>query len=251
MLDYVASPKFHESLNSLLEGTGAVVADNAPSSPSATDCGERSVEGYLKRNQGLGLPVPAPDWWTPFGGKAPTWDLLCPITFTGTLGLLIVECKAHQSEMVQSRRTLKLAEMSISSFRNHVSIARKLLDANCALDRLGFGRYALSLSVAYQLSNRIAYLHHLASLGVPTVLMYLGWLRSPDCRGARPFQDHAAWNDAVTFQFEKIGPRAFLETSHTSRASFQMIVRSLPVSEFDRQQGSTRADFEAVAGELR
>jgi hypothetical protein len=47
----------------------------------------------------------------------------------------------------------------------------------------------------YQLSNRFAWASKMASLGVPVVLVYLGFLGAIEM--PRPFRDHAVWESCL------------------------------------------------------
>ena len=53
-------------------------------------------------------------------------------------------------------------------------------EANAGLRKLPTGQWALSTRHHYQLSNRFAWSWKLAMLGVPVVLLYLGFLNAQD-----------------------------------------------------------------------
>jgi len=128
-------------------------------------------------------------WWLATTGKMPTWDLVASGKAGARKGLLLVEAKAHESELC----SLPRAKISTT---NELTITRALREATDALEAVMPGwdlRHA-----PYQLANRIAWAWKLASMGIPVVLVYLGFLHATEMsdRGAW-FINHAGWEDAV------------------------------------------------------
>ncbi len=74
---------------------------------------------------------------------------------------------------------------------NHDRIVGAIRQAN---DELGAG-WALSRDSHYQLSNRFAWAWKVASLGVPVVLLYLGFLNADEMRD--PVRSAADWDRCV------------------------------------------------------
>src|SRR5262249_47798163 len=102
MLDLASASNFHEIVNQLLDGTGAVLATDDRRQPRSRskkkDWSEVKLEDYLRRSP---LPTYAGldrRWWIAFKGTRPTWDLICHLDFNGKPGLLLVEAKAHVGE---------------------------------------------------------------------------------------------------------------------------------------------------------
>jgi len=245
MLDLVSAVNFQEIINTLLAGTGAHLAQEDSRHPrgrcNKPDWTEIELEDYLKRH-----PVPRHigldrRWWIAFKGKRPTWDLICHLEADGTPGLLIVEAKAHLCEMSETDCKSPVDLNNDRSVANDLSIRLRLAEATSELTGLGLGTFRLSAEHDYQLSNRLAYLQKLAREGVPTILMYLGWLRSADWT-TDPFVDESAWENAVQGHFSRVGPWEFVGSKHRyeTGASFQMIVRSLSPDLLKRDDGYAR-----------
>jgi hypothetical protein len=128
-------------------------------------------------------------WWLATGGRLPTWDLVASGRADGRKGILLVEAKAHDQELSQ-RRGRKISP------ENDVSITRALHEATLALDAVIPG-WDLA-NAPYQLANRIAWSWKLASMGIPVVLVYLGFLHATEMsdRGEW-FLDRAQWEGVV------------------------------------------------------
>lgn len=136
-------------------------------------------------------------WWlaVPNGATTPVWDIAATAEIDGRRGLLLVEAKAHSTELEDRKRLESTA--SANSQRNHVQITACLREASDALNALHPG-WQLSTESHYQLANRFAWAWKLAALGVPVVLVYLGFLHATEMadRGA-PFADAAEWEQVV------------------------------------------------------
>jgi hypothetical protein len=133
-------------------------------------------------------------WWlaVPKGANTPNWDIASTYTFGSRKGILLVEAKAHEREF---SRAGKRAPTTPNGERNHDQIANAIAMANSALNDRIKG-WSLSRDRYYQLSNRFAWAWKLASLGVPVVLLYLGFLNA-DEMGDGPFRTPADWTMCV------------------------------------------------------
>jgi hypothetical protein len=141
------------------------------------------------------------DWWLAVRGRAntPNWDITATATIEGRKGLVLVEAKAHSRE-------LKEDGMGAGNERNRERIRAAVLDAHQALNASGSG-WALSCDSRYQLANRFAWSWKLASLGVPVVLVYLGFLNAEEIRDrGEPFAHTGAWDQAVRAHANGIVP---------------------------------------------
>lgn len=127
------------------------------------------------------------DWWLAVRDNAntPNWDLICTCTIDGKQGLVLVEAKAHADELHPDDRCGARNE------DNRQRIEKAIRDVN---QNLGKG-WALSADSRYQLSNRFVWAWKLASLGIPVVLVYLGFLNVPEM--SKSFADHKAWEDRL------------------------------------------------------
>jgi hypothetical protein len=232
MLDLVSAPNFRGIIDGLLAGIDARLAQEDHRHPCGRskkrDWVEIELEDYLKRHPLPGYTGLNRRWWIAFNGKRPTWDLICHVEVDEKPGLLVVEAKARCGEMGEKDSKSAVDKKNDRSIANDLSIRLRLAEASLGLNELGLGNFRLSTDHDYQLSNRLAYLYKLASDGVPTILMYLGWIGSPDWTTA-PLVDESAWTEAVKGHFSRIGPWEFVGTKRhfATGASLQMIVRGI------------------------
>jgi hypothetical protein len=129
-------------------------------------------------------------WWLADAGPTsgtPNWDIASTCTVDGRRGLLLVEAKAHDGELKQDDRCG-------ASMRNFERIGEAINTANDGLNKLQDG-WNLSHESHYQLCNRFAWSWKLATLGIPVVLVYLGFLNADEMR--IPFTDGQSWDNAV------------------------------------------------------
>jgi hypothetical protein len=129
-------------------------------------------------------------WWlVNRRAKKPAWDIASSATVDGRRGLLLVEAKAHASELKR-----KGDRCTSEHPGNRQRIADAVAESNIGLDSIVAG-WALSRDDRYQLANRFAWAWKIASLGLPVVLIYLGFLRANE--EIDPFADGQAWEDSV------------------------------------------------------
>lgn len=129
-------------------------------------------------------------WWlaVPERANTPNWDIASTAKIDGVKGLLLVEAKAYTSELAKSgkphwRRAKGLddneaARSREAHERNAAQIQEACRQASAALNDILPGDWNLSTKSHYQLRNRFAWSWKLASLGVPVVLVYLGFLNA-------------------------------------------------------------------------
>lgn len=142
-------------------------------------------------------------WWfdTPRGSGL-FWDLASQcIVGTGSRarsGILLVEAKAHTGELKKEGKRLK-SNTSRGSRRNHERIGQAIEEANVGLTGLtGNQGWALSRDDCYQMANRLAWAWKLASLGMPVVLVYLGFLDAIEMSDlGDPFREPLDWVESV------------------------------------------------------
>ncbi len=133
------------------------------------------------------------DWWLAVKPRAntPNWDLVATCRIEGKEGLILVEAKAHKSELASVGKKEPTTE---NGWKNHERIRVAIEDANTSLNAQGSG-WALSHDTHYQLCNRFAWSWKLASMDIPVVLVYLGFLNADEM--PNPFPSTGAWCDAV------------------------------------------------------
>ncbi len=150
-------------------------------------------------------------WWLekPRGARVPNWDIASTCRVEGVKGLLLVEAKAHDKELSEAGKSKPTSE---NSRLNHEQIRQAIDQANSSLNRITAG-WALSHNSHYQLSNRFAWAWKLATLGVPAVLVYLGFLNATEMLDqGQPFDSPEAWQTCIRNHAKNIIPEDMWET---------------------------------------
>lgn len=131
------------------------------------------------------------EWWLADGFSVPNWDIVSTCQIEGRPGLLLVEAKAHWAEV-------KVADACGSTHApNCERIAQAISQANTGLNSLLPG-WGLQANSHYQLCNRFAWAWELASMGVPVVLVYLGFLNADEMAdNGRSFTSLRDWAECV------------------------------------------------------
>ncbi len=138
-------------------------------------------------------------WWLKKrrGSQTPNWDIASICKINGQRGLLLVEAKAHGKELKGNDYC------SSTNKDNRKQIAGAISSASAALNGILPG-WALSRDTHYQLCNRWAWSWKLATLGVPVILVYLGFLNADEMSG--PFRTAEEWQKFVLHYSEGIVP---------------------------------------------
>jgi len=231
LLDLLEGPGYSPKINLLLEGTDAVISPADPKQPKGFhDPAEDELPAFCRKYLGGLIDVSCLDvgqWWTLHNGTTPNWDLLSTITVGDRRGLLLIEAKAHEGEMKKDGKKLS-ANASAASRANHQSIGTSIEYASVELCRSMPG-FRLSRDKHYQLCNRIAWAWKVASLGLPVVLIYLGF--TGDTYFATDyFRDEAHWQSLMASHLGPVAPPDFVSGRVTvGHGSLQFLVRSLPV----------------------
>ena len=159
--------------------------------PDEARLGETS--GFLTDEQRRAVT----DWWlaAPQDANTPNWDLVSTCTVGGRTGLVIVEAKAHAGEL----KANDCCGASDKQNRERIEAAIKQ-----ASDALGEG-WRLTADSHYQLSNRFAWAWKLASLGVPVILVYLGFLNVHEM--GQSFASHDDWEQCLLAYGDRTVPR--------------------------------------------
>jgi hypothetical protein len=183
-------------------------------------------------------------WWLAVRKNAntPNWDIVSTGTIDGIEGLVLVEAKAHSAEIKVAGKPAgpKLAKTKAvtgsvgagpdNSARNHVHIAGACREASDALDRVLPG-WALSIESHYQLCNRFAWSWKIASLGVPVVLIYLGFLHAEEMRDqGPPFDSAENWERLVRDHSQGIVPRSVWDHAISIQGTpVRALIRSMEI----------------------
>lgn len=131
-------------------------------------------------------------WWLKNVANShfPSWDLACQATIDGREGLILVEAKAHTSE-------LDKAGKQPGGFENALHIGGALFTANFFLNETLPG-WSLTTQKHYQLANRFAWAWKLCSMGVPVVLIFLGFLEAREMADlGKPLLDRDHWRQVM------------------------------------------------------
>ena len=134
------------------------------------------------------------EWWLATGRnpRTPKWDIASTCSINGKPGLLMIEAKAHAAEL-----SPKQDRCGSSNDENREQIRKAIAQASEGLHVATEGSWQLSRDHHYQLSNRFAWSWKLASLGVPVVLMYLGFLNAQDMADRELFHTFDDWERCV------------------------------------------------------
>lgn len=161
-------------------------------------------------------------WWlaVPRGANTPNWDIAARATIKGRKGLLLVEAKAHESELDGGGKK----QDSKSNRANHMRIEKAIGEARAGLDAVNPG-WGISPERKYQLSNRFAWCWKLAEMGVPVVLVYLGFLNADEM--PTPFRTHKNWEGALRNHAAGIVPDVWGKTLAVKGTPFTPLIRSL------------------------
>ena len=159
-----------------------------------------ATEARLDRSANFLLPKiqsDLRDWWLVVsrGANTPNWDVSSTCEVEGKPGLLLVEAKAHANELSAAGKT---KPNTPNGWENHKRIGSAIAEANTELMRITGGHWGLSINDHYQLANRFAWSWKLASLGVPIVLVYLGFLHANDmAKNGTLFRSGEDWTSTL------------------------------------------------------
>jgi hypothetical protein len=135
------------------------------------------------------------------GANIPNWDLACEAHYHGNRpALVLAEAKAHVKEFTDGGRGHG------SDNADNRRIAGAIQEASDELSRHAPG-VKISSDSWYQFSNRVAFAWKLASHGIPTVLVYLGFLGDKGI-STESFRDHDHWRETVLNSAREIFPRS-------------------------------------------
>jgi hypothetical protein len=175
----------------------------------------------------------------------PTFDVASTCLVDDRPGILLVEAKAHDQELIKEAMGRKLdANSSPERKASHAPIGAAIKIACDGLSAATAKSWHISRDCNYQMSNRFAWGWKLASLGVPVVLIYLGFLRADDMEDKGvPFADDADWKLLVENHSSKLLPlEVWNERWTIDGTSFVPLVRSVemshaqPISDFAVQR---------------
>jgi hypothetical protein len=174
------------------------------------------------------------DWWLAIPrGKTttPNIDLASTCLVQGKEGLLLVEAKAHDYELRKEKVGKKLAkDYSHDSRTNHEHIALAIGAANTSLSGDTKLTWSLSRDSHYQMSNRFAWAWKLTELGIPVILVYLGFTGCEEMREGkhqRPIASQEEWAEMVRVHSRSLFPdEVWNRAWHVHGQSFIPLIRT-------------------------
>jgi hypothetical protein len=165
-------------------------------------------------------------WWlvNRRGANTPNWDIVSTCTVEGREGLVLVEAKAHDKESKPEGKELG----DKGDKKNHEQIGVAISEANSALNAICPG-WAITRDSHYQFCNRFAWAWKVASLGVPVILVYLGFLHADEMsRCGKPFVSDHEWHSMVLDHGANLVPAdAWEKRLQTNAAPMWAMIRSL------------------------
>ena len=186
--------------------------------PDEAKLGE--TEGLLKADQRETVT----SWWLAVrrGANTPNWDLVAKCSILGKPGLILIEAKAHEKEV-------DFTGIRAENRQNKERITEAVSEANSWLNASWPG-WNLNVESKYQLSNRFAWSWKLASLGVPVVLVYLGFLSAEEMRPDKLFLTDSDWHNAVLAHSKGVVPEeAWGRSIEVNGTPFLPLIRSLSI----------------------
>lgn len=143
------------------------------------------------------------EWWIPADKQlsmTPNLDIASTCTIDGAPGLLLIEAKAHHTELMNETSGRQLTkDDSTGRKANHATIGAAIESARMGLAAATRLEWQISRDSHYQMSNRFAWTWKLTELGIPVVLVYLGFLKAKDMSkpGEVPFANAGVWEALV------------------------------------------------------
>jgi hypothetical protein len=166
-------------------------------------------------------------WWLAKvpNANTPNWDLASTAMIDGRPGLLLVEAKAHVKELSPE------GKLAVGHPANHARIECAIAEANSGLSTSVPG-WSLSRDACYQLANRFAWSWKLATMGIPVVLVYLGFLGAREMRDLGPLlADAPSWDRLVKSHARGHVPESVWErTLAVGPTSLTPLIRSIPAT---------------------
>jgi hypothetical protein len=233
VLYWTSHPRFLPELLALVQPVDCRVTADSVFLPMGL---EESQEARLESFGPIAIPghrawPELVTWWLRhlLGANTPNWDLALSCSVEGRPGLILVEAKAHVQELSIRGKAKPQNDLS-NSGENHTKIGEAIAEAREGLRIRGIEN-SISRDSHYQLSNRIAFAWKLATLGIPVVLVYLGFIGDKEIakQGAR-FDTEAQWEATFRDHLEKVfPPTALSQPIETGAATFWLLCKSRAV----------------------
>lgn len=153
------------------------------------------------------------NWWLAVrhaAANTPNWDIISQATIGGREGLILVEAKAHDKELTKEEGGKKFdANASQASSSNHKGIGTCIDEASQSLSSASGLAWHLSRDSHYQMANRFAWSWKVTTMGIPVILVYLGFVNADEMKDCGlPFDNHEQWKQLVESQSQTLFPNA-------------------------------------------
>jgi hypothetical protein len=247
VLDWTDTPEFVAELLKLVSPVDAQVSatsrwmpkgHNHPAEARLELFGPKWLPGHIAWRE-------LQRWWLIYEARAntPNWDIALGCEIEGKPGLVLVEAKANVTELGRGGKSLDAAA-SERSRANHRRIEEAIGQA-CEALRAFEPLLSISADSHYQLSNRIAFAWKLANLGIPTAVVYLGFIGDSGIADvSAPFRDDAHWRDTFEQYAEPVVPLRFFERRlQCGSAPAWILVRSRPVLQLSEPRSSNQRRY--------
>lgn len=220
---------FIYTLNNILLPYDASITDRKTVLPKGErDVSEYGIQSYINKHK-LAERFPTlmefdfNKWWSPHGGKTPTWDMISLCQLDGKDAILLVEAKAHKSEFTKAGKAKLKEGASIKAENNLINIEKRIKEACDNLNNKKPG-FNISIDSHYQLSNRVAFAWRLTQLNIPVVLLYLGFIG--DSNFNDKFKNEYDWKEVFTKYIKGIVPVDFI---NENKSDFLFIHSSIAI----------------------
>jgi hypothetical protein len=231
VLDLVGRPDFVPVMNGLLAPVEAALCDDAPRRPlGESEPQEYDVRSFCREYPPMGVELRAlKDWWVAEEFTGPTWDLLAQCSVAGRPGLLLMEAKAHESELDWGGKRLAI-EASAQAKANHARIEKCIAEAEKWYRRTVSAQCHITATSHYQLANRLAAAEVLARCGVNAILVYVGF--TGDTYFSDYLRGETHWHRCMGAYLHGVLPLSWTSTrtQHEGGGSVSLVVAALPVA---------------------
>ena len=169
------------------------------------------------------------DWWlAPASSKSltPNIDIASTCAIEGREGLLLIEAKAHEAELLNEAKGRILDPSTPDRNASHEKIGAAIAQAGAGLTTATGLAFKISRDRGYQMSNRFAWSWKLAASGIPVVLVYLGFVDAQEMPS--PLHDHAHWEKLVRSHCDGLAPAEAWERQWSVNGTlFVPLIRSM------------------------
>lgn len=207
-----------------MESTCAKIALTDKCMPKGTrNPKEAELKNFLSENFDPNLGREIASWWLAHPQyRTPNWDLVSTCTINNEKGILLVEAKAHFSEMKENDKCGSTNKDNSNQIEKAIEEAKTHINKTISPDYISISR-----DKCYQLSNRVAHAWWLADKGIPVVLIYLGFLNAVDMLDGhkRIFETIEQWKTCFTNYSKKVGVDGIVNQEiRTGKSGFKLIV---------------------------